>query len=193
MGRPILMLARGGFVRIRMDRPRRNARVVIRRLCALALCVATTVLAGSPAASSQSPPPVRVDSGIQYANPKGQPQLLDAYVPAGHGPFPTVILVHGGGWEYGDRSNMADIAKYLAVHGFVAFTIDYRLANPKRVYNPYPAAVEDVQTAIRWVRQHAADYGADPARLGLLGSSAGAHLLSLVGMVGKGPLRWGTP
>jgi len=122
----------------------------------------------------------------------GQIQLLDAHLPQGNGPFAAVILVHGGGWEHGDRSNLADVARYFAGNGFVAFSIDYRRANPKGAhYNPYPAAVEDVQTAIRWVRSHAADYHVDAHRLGLLGSSAGAHLVSLVGMLGKGPLDAG--
>jgi acetyl esterase/lipase len=135
---------------------------------------------------------VTVRAGIQYTVAAGQIQLLDAYLPQGTGPFAAVILVHGGGWEHGDRSNLAEEARYLAGNGFVAFSIDYRRANPTGAhYNPYPAAVEDVQTAIRWVRSHAADYHVDPHRLGLLGSSAGAQLASLVGMLGKGPLDAG--
>jgi acetyl esterase len=140
-------------------------------------------------AGAQSAP--HVQSGIQYADPEGQAQLLDVYEPSGGGPFPAVVLVHGGGWQWGDRTNMADVAAYLAQNEFVAFTIDYRLANTRRKYDPYPAAVEDVKAAIRWVRDHASQYHVDPARLGLLGSSAGAHLASLVGMEGKGPLDRG--
>jgi acetyl esterase/lipase len=143
-------------------------------------------------AGAQSPGAPTVLTGIHYADPDDQPQLLDVYRPAGTAPFPAVILVHGGGWQWGGRSNMASVAQYLAENGFVAFSIDYRLANTHRTYNPYPAAVEDVKAAIRWVRTHAAEYGFDPKRLGLLGSSAGAHLVSLVGMEGRGPLDRGT-
>jgi acetyl esterase len=180
---------------------------MIRRSMLVPAFVAALVLAGPLAGTARTATPtptgqsvgatpsvlgVTVRDGIQYTEAAGQIQLLDAYLPQGDGPFAAVILVHGGGWEHGDRSNLAEEARYLAGDGFVAFSIDYRRANPTGAhYNPYPAAVEDVQTAIRWVRSHAAEYQVDPHRLGLLGSSAGAHLVSLVGMLGKGPLDSG--
>jgi len=160
-----------------------------RSLLPFALVLSLVMGLGRAPADAQSPPAAL--TGIQFADPDGQPLLLDVYEPAGTTPFPAVILVHGGGWQWGDRSNMATVAQYLAENGFVAFTIDYRLANTHRTYNPYPAAVEDVKTAIRWVRSHAGDYQVDPKRVGLLGSSAGAHLVSLVGMEGAGPLDRG--
>lgn len=155
------------------------------------LVVLVAVLGGliRPAAAQQAG--VRVEDGVQYAAPGGQPLLLDIYHPAGPGPFPAVIVVHGGGWQFGDRKNLADASRYLAENGLVAFAIDYRLAAVGKNYNPYPAAVEDVRASIRWVRTHAANYDVDPSKIGLLGSSSGAHLVSLVGMEGKGPLDRG--
>lgn len=142
-----------------------------------------------PAAAQQAG--VRVEDGVPYAAPGDQPLLLDIYHPAGPGPFPAVVVVHGGGWQFGDRKNLADASRYLAQNGLAAFAIDYRLAAVGKNYTPYPAAVEDVRASIRWVRTHAADYNVDPSKIGLLGSSSGAHLVSLVGMEGKGPLDQG--
>ena len=106
---------------------------------------------------------------------------LDEYVPEGAGPFPAVILVHGGGWTGGDKSGgpkkgyMAPLHASLEQAGFAWFSINYRLAPMFR----YPACVEDVETAIRWVKAHAAQYHVDPARIALSGESAGGHLVAL--------------
>ena len=133
-----------------------------------------------------------VETAIKFGEPKGIPLYLDAYQPAGTGPFGAVILVHGGGWQFGERENLAEVARYLADNEFAAFTVDYRRSNREGAhYNPYPAAVQDIRRAIRWVRAHADTYHVDPKRLGLLGSSAGGQLVSLVGMQGRGRLDSG--
>ncbi|HWA24740.1 MAG TPA: alpha/beta hydrolase [Lacunisphaera sp.] len=124
-----------------------------------------------------------LQTGIEYGTAGGESLKLDAYVPDGPGPFPAVILVHGGGWTAGDKSGgpsrgyMAPMHDPLARGGFAWFSINYRLA-PKF---QYPACVEDVETAIRWVKAHAAEYHLDPARIALAGESAGGHLVALVG------------
>jgi alpha-L-fucosidase 2 len=116
----------------------------------------------------------RVKRDIEYSRTGGEPQLLDACVPEGAGPFPAVILVHGGGWSGGDKTQAAGplLAPFTRAK-LVWFSINYRLA-PK---HHYPAPVEDVEAAIRWVKSHAAEFKVDPRRLVLLGESAGGHLV----------------
>ncbi len=160
-------------------------------LVSMALALPALLLPGREAVA-QSPGGSTVEMAIKFGEPKGIPLYLDAYQPAGAGPFGAVILVHGGGWQFGERENLAEVARYLADHGFAAFTVDYRRSNREGAhYNPYPAAVQDIRRAIRWVRAHADTYHVDPKRLGLLGSSAGGQLVSLVGMQGRGGLDSG--
>src|SRR4051812_1569216 len=118
---------------------------------------------------------------VEYGVADGESLKLDAYVPEGSGPFPAVILVHGGGWNGGDKSGgpkkgyMAPMHEPLEKGGFAWFSINYRLA-PK---HPYPACIDDVETAIRWVKANAAKYHLDPRRIALSGESAGGHLVEL--------------
>jgi len=115
---------------------------------------------------------------IEYARPGGVPLLLDVHVPEGDGPFPTAILVHGGGFEAGDKQTyITYIFEPLAEADFVWFSIDYRLSPAHQ----FPAATDDVEEAIRWVRSNAARYKVDPDRIALVGESAGGHLVSYVG------------
>lgn len=115
---------------------------------------------------------------IEFARPGGVPLKLDAYVPEGKGPFPAVIIVHGGGWENGTkRTYVTPLFEPLSKAGFAWFTIDYRLA-PQ---NPHPAAADDVRAAVRWVKEHAKEYKVDRKRIALMGESAGGHLVALVG------------
>lgn len=116
---------------------------------------------------------------IEFAKPGGVSLTLDASVPEGKGPFPAVIVVHGGGWEAGTkRSYERPLLPVLTEAGFAWFTINYRLAPQHK----YPAAVEDVEAAVRWVRRHAKEYKVDPRRIALMGESAGGHLVALVGV-----------
>jgi len=115
---------------------------------------------------------------IEYGEAGGEKLLLDAHVPAGDGKFPVVLIVHGGGWSSGDKET--DIVPVFApvATNFTWFTIYYRLAPTNR----WPACFEDVQTAIRWVKQHAAEFKGDPNRIALLGYSAGGHLVTFAGV-----------
>ncbi|HVU35512.1 MAG TPA: alpha/beta hydrolase [Opitutaceae bacterium] len=119
---------------------------------------------------------------LDYGEAAGQRLLLDAHVPDGPGPHPVAILVHGGGWSSGDKAGSnhpgdgADISPWFPlVSGahFTWFSINYRLA-PK---NRWPAAIDDLDTAIRWVKTHAAEYKGDPDRIVLFGHSAGGHMV----------------
>lgn len=113
---------------------------------------------------------------IEYGKSGGESLFLDAAVPAGEGPFPIAILIHGGGWGSGDKAaDFGALSKPLADAGFTSFSINYRLA-PK---HPWPACFEDVQAAIRWVRANAASYRGDPRRIAVIGYSAGGQLAAL--------------
>ena len=103
---------------------------------------------------------------------------MDAHIPPGPGPHGAVILVHGGGWTAGTKQAnfIQPLFGPLDESGLAWFSIDYRLA-PK---HPYPAAVHDVEEAIRYVKAHAEDYRIDPNRIALMGESAGGHLVALV-------------
>src|SRR5579864_1608893 len=115
--------------------------------------------------------------GIAYARPGGRDLLMDADIPEGAGPFPAVVVVHGGGWEAGDKvTYVSPVFEPLARARMASFSIDYRLTPYVRV----PAELEDVRTAVRYVRTHAARFHVDPNRLALLGESASGHLVAEV-------------
>ena len=122
-----------------------------------------------------------VQTNIEYGSAGGVSLKLDAFVPEGPGPFPAVILVHGGGWTAGDKSGgprkgyMAPMHDPLSAAGFAWFSVNYRLA-PQF---PHPAQVEDVETAIRWVKANAAKYRIDPRRIAISGESAGGQIIAL--------------
>ena len=101
--------------------------------------------------------------------------MLDIYRPATAGRYPSVVQVYGGAWQRGAPGDDAAFATYLAAHGFVVFAIDYRHAPRWQ----WPAQIEDVRTALGWIRAHGGEYDADVSRLALLGRSAGAHLAML--------------
>ncbi len=118
---------------------------------------------------------------VRYATSAGTPaslQSLDIYAPSGVAAAPVVVLVHGGGWQGGSKTNegfLVNKVAYFSARGFVTVSINYRLS-PAIVH---PAHVDDVATAIAWVRRKIAAHGGDPERVFLLGHSAGAHLVAL--------------
>jgi acetyl esterase len=115
---------------------------------------------------------------VAYTHPGGQAVLLDLHVPEGPGPFPAAILVHGGGFDEGSKStNVRPLFEPLANAGFAWFSIDYRMAPQFR----FPQANEDVESAIRWVKANAKIYRIDPARMALIGESAGGLLVNYAG------------
>lgn len=130
--------------------------------------------------------PGELKTDIEFAKPGGHSLTLDAFVPEGKGPFPAVIVVHGGGWEAGDKQTyVPPLFEPLSKAGFVWFTINYRLV-PQYMY---PAPVEDVEAAVTWVRKNAKAYKVDTKKIVLAGESAGGHLVALVGAQNKPPSR----
>ncbi|HEY4234082.1 MAG TPA: alpha/beta hydrolase [Lacipirellulaceae bacterium] len=112
-------------------------------------------------------------SDIEYATADGESLKLDVSVPDGAGPFPVVLVIHGGGWSRGSKAEgMKPLVGPLTDGGFTWFSINYRLAPA----HPWPTCIDDVRSAIRWVKAHAAEYKGDPQKVALLGYSAGGHL-----------------
>lgn len=120
--------------------------------------------------------------------PAGWSQSLvaDLYLPSGEGPWPGVLLVHGGGWREPERrSDMAGIARRLAKRGYVVMNATYRLVPHHR----YPAAVKDLQLAHSWMERHAASLHLRADRIAIFGYSAGGHLAALLGGLDAPPSR----
>jgi acetyl esterase/lipase len=132
--------------------------------------------------SAQQPPEaINVQENVVYASVDGTDLHLDIYQPGATAEtHPAVILIHGGGWISGDKSNMRAMGQFLARHGLVGFAVDYRLFQEKK--NRWPAQLDDVQRAVRWIRDNAAKYGVNPNEIGAFGHSAGAQLAALLGM-----------
>ncbi len=120
---------------------------------------------------------------VDYPVPGGGTQPADLYVPAGAGPGtpprPIIVMVHGGGYVAGDRSELGDAAKAAATHGYLVLNISYDLNAPR-----WPRQLQQVQAAIDYVRAQGTAQGIDPGRVGLLGDSAGAGLVLDAGLLG---------
>ena len=127
-----------------------------------------------------------VQHDIQYGQAGDQKLLLDAREPEGSGPYPVIILVHGGGWTSRDKAHEFDsLVGPLKQAGFTTFCINYRLAPANR----WPDCLEDVQTAIRWAKSHAGEFKGDPTRIALMGHSAGGHLVCLAATIADDSTR----
>jgi len=117
----------------------------------------------------------------QRFTPQDWPESLYATVfqPNGNGPHPAVLMSHGGGWRDFSPNTIAGTARYLARRGFVVVNIEHRFSPEYR----FPAQLHDVQLAMHWIHDNAERLTIDPDRIGALGFSAGAHLLSLMALV----------
>lgn len=116
----------------------------------------------------------KAEGPLTYATVDGVELTLDVWQPEGEGPHPGVLILHGGGWKYGDLygGGLDDQAADAAQAGFVAVSANYRLSTQAT----WPAQREDVGCALRWMRAHAEDYDLDPERIAAVGHSAGGHL-----------------
>ncbi len=123
-------------------------------------------------------------SDVEYKNADGKPLRLDVYFdPALSWKRPLVIYVHGGGWTGRTKADGLFYAEAFLQRGYAYASIDYRLSSDAI----FPAQIEDVKAAIRFLRAHAADYRVDPDRIGLIGHSAGGELVSLAGTTNDDP------
>ncbi|MDX1756143.1 MAG: alpha/beta hydrolase [Marinobacter sp.] len=123
---------------------------------------------------------------LEFRRVGDQVLRLDLRVPDnGLDANPAIVFIHGGGWVGGDRAGVnRQVIEELARHGFVTASVSYRLAPETR----YPGQLNDVQAAIRWLREHARDYRVDPQRIGAAGFSAGAYLAAMLGVTGGGAI-----
>lgn len=149
----------------------------------LCLSVVLSMIGCSDAGSiPKTPDDVVVTEAIPYCigTIQGQPRplLLDVARPKDQSKdLPVVLLVHGGGWVSGSRTDYRFMQNALAQHQLVAVSVDYRLS-PASVF---PAQIEDVKCAVRWIREFAKQYRMDTRRVVAIGASAGAHLVALLG------------
>lgn len=138
-------------------------------------CIALAACAG----------PGEVLHDVAYDERFGDATTMDIHLPeAADAPRPAIMLIHGGAWEYGDKSSYTEAAERYAAAGYVAATINYRLL-PAR----YPANIQDCLCALAFLRANAAEYGVDPDRIAVSGYSAGGHLSALVGTAWDEPMH----
>lgn len=134
-----------------------------------------------PSITSIKPPDpetITFKENITYKKTKETNLKLDAYFPKEKGKktYPTVLLIHGGGWLTGSKENQRIMAQHLASKGYVAITASYRLGFEA----VYPAGVIDLKDAIRWMRKQSKKYHINPDKIAVLGASAGAQLAGLL-------------
>ena len=128
---------------------------------------------------------IEIRHKVEYARHDGVTLLGDLYAPKEAGKYPAVIAVHGGGWQQGSADAYKFLGPWLAERGYVVLAVTYRFSKPGT--KMFPESVNDVRAAIQFLRAHAAEMKADPDRIGLMGDSAGAHLVALVGLAGDSP------
>jgi acetyl esterase/lipase len=148
----------------------------LRRLLAVAGLAIAGLTSGTGAMAQAG-----VLTGLTYCSPQGRPQLLDLYLPDAQlhpGPRPTAVFIHGGGWTGGSRGDARARPEIdeLVARGYAVAALDYRLAPAA----PFPAALDDVRCAVRFLRAQASRWSLDPQRLVAWGSSAGGHLAALL-------------
>jgi acetyl esterase/lipase len=152
------------------------------RFVVLLLAFVLTDSARGQAPVASKNPNVTLETDLVYRTVGDQKIKLDlAYPKVGKGPFPVIVCVHGGAWRMGSKRDLRGWIEHLADQGFVAASVGYRLVPDVK----WPGQVEDVQTAVRWLRTNGAKYNLDPKRVGAMGFSAGGHLVSFLGMIDK--------
>ncbi|MBE2282675.1 MAG: prolyl oligopeptidase family serine peptidase [Prosthecobacter sp.] len=124
---------------------------------------------------------VKSHRDLVYVEGGHERHKLDLHLPEKAGePLPLLIWVHGGGWQAGSKDGCPPLRSGYVERGYAVASINYRLSG----HATFPAQIEDCKAAIRWLRAHAKDYGLDPKRFGVWGSSAGGHLVALIGTSG---------
>jgi acetyl esterase/lipase len=152
----------------------------VRFLVFAAVQLVTVLAWAQPQAAARKeravPEGVKLIADLEYVAGGHERQKLDLYLPDKvSGPLPVVLWVHGGGWRAGDKAGGP--AVFLATKGFAVASMNYRFSQ----HAVFPAQIHDCKAAVRWLRANSGKYSLDPARIGAWGSSAGGHLVALLG------------
>ncbi len=133
---------------------------------------------------------VKERRSVVYCNTGNKDLYLDVFYPElkNKKKIPGILIIYGGGWRSGNRSQHIPLAQRLAARGYVCYTAEYRLSTEAL----YPAAVYDLKAALRWIRAHSAEYPADTSQIAVLGFSAGGELAAFLGTTNKNPKFEGT-
>lgn len=129
---------------------------------------------------------VRVERDVPYADTENPRQRLDLYLPKEPkaDKLPVIVFVHGGAWMGGSKDGQAgQLVPFVRTGEYAGVSVGYRLSDEAK----WPAQIHDCKAAIRWVRANAEKYGLDPERIGVWGTSAGGHLVAMLGTSGDVP------
>jgi acetyl esterase/lipase len=133
-----------------------------------------------PAAAGDEPK-TKTEQDIVYSKTANSELKLDFARPAeGDGPFPAVVIIHGGAWRQGNKADVRAITAQFVRRGYVTFAPQYRFCPTDK----FPAQVHDVKAAVRWIKSNAEKYHVDRERIGAIGFSAGGHLALMLGLTG---------
>jgi acetyl esterase/lipase len=158
------------------------ARLFFMVLVALVIFSPSMVVAQDATPAAVEPERPAMERGVVYGEDDPTRQLMHVFrqVPRDD-PRPAVIVIHGGGFVYGDPSEFGRNAEVFVDNEFVTFLIGYRLFDQVTGENQFPTALDDVQLAVRWIRAHAEEFNVDPDRIGAVGASTGGQLAGLLG------------
>ncbi len=117
---------------------------------------------------------------LEYATTDEKDLLLDLYIPEITEKTPLIIWIHGGGWTSGSKDSVADSAIQIAEHNYIVAAVEHRFSQEEI----FPAQIHDIKAAVRWLRANADEYNIDENNIGVIGSSSGGHLASLLGTSG---------
>ena len=123
-----------------------------------------------------------VASNLTYTAPGARAERGDLVAPAGEGPFPVILYLHGGSWRSGGKGEFHKLATDLAAKGYASFAIDYDLRP-----HSFPGSWNEARAALAYLRAHAAEYHLDPQRMIAAGTSAGGELAALLALAPEGP------
>lgn len=152
----------------------------------VSLALSTAALAQPPGGGPGQPPrlpPIpagtTVHRDLAYVTNGHPRQKLDLYLPANARKPPLIVMIHGGAFKSGSKDGQNPVP--FLEQGYAVAALNYRLSG----HAVFPAQIEDCKAAVRWLRAHAGEYGYDPNRFGAVGSSAGGHLVAMLGTTGS--------
>ncbi len=147
--------------------------------------IAAASLAFATQGAGQAPVVTR---DIPYTNDATGSYLADLYQPTAPGTHPALVMIHGGSWRSGHKSELRKLSTDLAAHGYACFSIDYDTHK-----HSFPISWQESRAAVVFLRSHAVEYNIDPTRIAALGTSAGGQLAALLAVAPEGPAPTSLP